>query len=82
MVSGSIGYAILWLKGGGAPHLCDFTPQWAGSRFVRSEVSWVPLLGVCLPAVAPPAKLVLFLTVVAREDTAEDARLPHLPFNL
>lgn len=50
--------------------------------FVRSEVSWVPLLGVCLPTVAPPAKLVLFLTAVVREGTAEDVRLPHLPFNL
>lgn len=82
MVSGSIGYAILWLKVGEAPHLCDFTPPWAGSRFVRSEVSWAPLLGVCLPTVAPPAKLVLFLTPMVREDAAEDARLPHLPFNL
>lgn len=46
---------------------------------MRFEVSWVPLLGVCLPTVAPPAKLVLFLTAMVREDTAEDAKLPPLP---
>lgn len=81
MASDSIGYVMLWFEKG-VPDLSDFAPQWTVPHFGRSEVSWVPLLGVCLPAMAPPAKLALSLMTLMREETAEDVRLLHLPFNL